>query len=209
MVSIKLVVGLGNPGAEHEDNRHNVGFWFVDRLSADLRAEPRPERKFHGHAARCVQAGGELWLLKPSTYMNRSGLAVVALSLYYKILPSEILVVYDELDLPPGAARLRQGGGAGGHNGVKDIIAHLSSSDFWRLRIGIGHPGDKNLVSDYVLHAPSKLDRENIDAALDRCRDAFAFIVKGDFAAAMLRLHTKPKPPPSEDANGVEVKREG
>lgn len=208
MASIKLVVGLGNPGAEHEDNRHNVGFWFVDRLSSDLRAELRAERKFHGYAVRCTQAGGELWLLKPSTYMNRSGLAVVALSLYYKILPSEILVVYDELDLPPGAARLRQGGGAGGHNGVKDIIAHLSSSDFWRLRVGIGHPGDKNLVSDYVLHAPSKLDHENIDATLDRALDAFPFILKGDFAAAMLRLHTKPKPPASDETKSIEVKRE-
>ncbi len=203
MASIKLVVGLGNPGAEHEDNRHNVGFWFVDRLRSELRAELRAERKFHGHSARVAQPGGELWLLKPSTYMNRSGLAVVALSLYYNILPSEILVVYDELDLPPGAGRLRQGGGAGGHNGVKDIIAHLSSSDFWRLRIGIGHPGDKNLVSDYVLHAPSKPDRESIDAALDRALEAFPFILKGDYAAAMLRLHTKPKAPAVE-----EVKRE-
>jgi peptidyl-tRNA hydrolase, PTH1 family len=193
MTPIKLIVGLGNPGAEHVDNRHNVGFWFVDRLSAQLRVDLRPERKFHGHAARSVQQAHELWLLKPSTYMNRSGLAVVALSLYYKIVPSEILVVYDELDLPPGVARLKQAGGAGGHNGIKDIMAHLTTSDFWRLRIGIGHPGDKNLVTDYVLHAPSKLDRESIDATIERALDVFPHILKGEVAAAMLQLHTKPK----------------
>jgi PTH1 family peptidyl-tRNA hydrolase len=199
MTSIKLVVGLGNPGAEHEDNRHNVGFWFVERLSAQLRVDLRAERKFHGQVGRTTQHGTELWLLKPSTYMNRSGLAVVALSLYYRILPSEILVVYDELDLPPGTARLKQAGGAGGHNGIKDIMAHLSTADFWRLRIGIGHPGDKNLVSDYVLHAPSKADRELIDATVERALAVFARIQKGEVAAAMLQLHTKPKEVKSEE----------
>jgi peptidyl-tRNA hydrolase, PTH1 family len=204
MTPIKLIVGLGNPGAEHEDNRHNVGFWFVDRLCAQLRVDLRHERKFHGQTARSVvQPGRELWLLKPSTYMNRSGLAVVALSLYYKILPSEILVVYDELDLLPGVARLKQAGGAGGHNGIKDIMAHLTTADFWRLRIGIGHPGDKDLVSDYVLHAPSKLDRESIDAIIERALHVFPLILKGEVAAAMLQLHTKPKAAASDD-----VKRE-
>jgi peptidyl-tRNA hydrolase, PTH1 family len=199
MTPIKLIVGLGNPGSEHEDNRHNVGFWFVDRLCADLRASLRNERKFHGEVARATLGGHELWLLKPMTYMNRSGLAVAALALYYKILPSEILVVYDELDLPPGTAKLKQGGGAGGHNGIKDMIAHLTTPDFWRLRVGIGHPGDKNLVSDYVLHAPSKLDREVIDTTLARALDVFPHIAKGEMPKAMLRLHTKPKEAKSEE----------
>ena len=147
MPAPRLIVGLGNPGAEYEDTRHNLGFWFVDRLAAELRVALSPQGKFRGFVGR----QGDLWLLKPTTFMNRSGLAVLSLANFYKILPDEILVVHDELDLPPGGIRIKQGGGNGGHNSLKDIQAHLGTPDFWRLRLGIGHPGDRNEVINYVL----------------------------------------------------------
>ena len=183
----RLIVGLGNPGAGYEDNRHNLGFWFVDALARDLNVTLSPQGKFHGHVGRC----GELWLLKPTTFMNRSGQSVVALARFYRILPDEILVVHDELDLQPGSIRLKQGGGNGGHNGLKDIQAHLTTPDFWRLRLGIGHPGERNEVVNYVLKAPRREEQELIDRAIDRCLLAWSKLGAGDYEAAQRQLHTK------------------
>ena len=187
MVEPRLIVGLGNPGGEYEDNRHNVGFWFVDRLARDLKVTLAPQGKFFGRVAR----DGERWLLQPTTFMNRSGQAVAALARFYKIAADEILVVHDELDLPPGSIRLKQGGGNGGHNGLKDIQAQLSTPDFWRLRLGIGHPGERNEVIDYVLKAPRREEQELIDRALDRCLLAWPKLGAGDYATAQQQLHVK------------------
>ncbi|MBP7524793.1 MAG: aminoacyl-tRNA hydrolase [Propionivibrio sp.] len=186
-IAPRLVVGLGNPGAEYEDNRHNLGFWFVDRLARDLKVSLAPQGKFFGHVGRL----DDLWLLKPSTFMNRSGQAVVALARFYKIMPDEILVVHDELDLQPGVIRLKQGGGNGGHNGLKDIQAHLTTPDFWRLRLGIGHPGERNEVVNYVLRAPRREEQELIDQAIDRCLLAWPKLGAGDYEAAQRQLHPK------------------
>ncbi len=186
----RLVVGLGNPGAEYENTRHNAGFWFVDQLARDLKASLAPQAKFFGRAARA----GELWLLQPTTFMNRSGQAVAALANFYKIAASEILVVHDELDLAPGAIRLKQGGGNGGHNGLKDIQARLGTPDFWRLRLGIGHPrtlGLSQQVVDFVLHPPRKEELPAIEHALDRCLLAWPRLAAGDFAGAQQQLHGK------------------
>ena len=186
-IAPRLVVGLGNPGAEYEDNRHNLGFWFVDRLARDLKVSLAPQGKFFGHVGRL----DDLWLLKPSTFMIRSGQAVVALARFYKIMPDEILVVHDELDLQPGVIRLKQGGGNGGHNGLKDIQAHLTTPDFWRLRLGIGHPGERNEVVNYVLKAPRREEQELIDQAIDRCLLAWPKLGAGDYEAAQRQLHPK------------------
>ncbi|MBT9614432.1 MAG: aminoacyl-tRNA hydrolase [Burkholderiales bacterium] len=190
MTPIRLIAGLGNPGREYADNRHNVGFWFVDEIARKAGANLRTESRFHGLAARVNLHGQEVWLFEPQTYMNVSGQAVGALASFYKIASEEILVVHDELDLPPGSARLKRGGGAGGHNGLKDIIAH-TGPDFWRLRIGIGHPGDKNAVADFVLHRPSQAEEAPMRAALDSGLSALPLIVSGDMAGAMRRLHMK------------------
>ena len=187
MTPPRLIVGLGNPGSEYADNRHNLGFWFVDRLARDLKIALQAQGKFFGHVARL----DDLWLLKPSTFMNRSGQAVAALARFYKIEPAEILVVHDELDLQPGGIRLKQGGGNGGHNGLKDIQASLASPDFWRLRLGIGHPGERNEVVNYVLKAPRREEQELIDQALDRCLLAWPKLGAGDYVAAQRVLHPK------------------
>ena len=187
MTSPRLIVGLGNPGSEYEDNRHNLGFWFVDLLARELKVRLEPQGKFFGRVARV----GDLWLLQPTTFMNRSGQATVALARFYKILPDEILVVHDELDLQPGGIRLKQGGGNGGHNGLKDIQAHLTVPDFWRLRLGIGHPGERNEVVNYVLKAPRKEEQGLIDQALDRCLLAWPKLSVGDYEAAQRLLHPK------------------
>ncbi|BCB28529.1 peptidyl-tRNA hydrolase [Sulfurimicrobium lacus] len=191
MPGIRLIVGLGNPGLEYEDTRHNAGFWWVERIAAARKAMFNAEKKFHGLTTRAHLDGHETWLLKPQTFMNRSGQAVGALAGFYKITPEEILVVHDELDLAPGDARLKKGGGHGGHNGLKDIIAHLGTPDFWRLRIGIGHPGDKNQVADYVLHPARREEQELIESAVDKSLPLLPQILAGDFPAAMLKLHTK------------------
>lgn len=183
----RLIVGLGNPGREYADNRHNLGFWFVDRLAHDLKVSLAPQGKFFGRVGRT----GEQWLLQPSTFMNHSGQAVAALARFYQIAASEILVVHDELDLEPGVIRLKQGGGNGGHNGLKDIQAHLASPDFWRLRLGIGHPGERNEVINYVLKAPRREEQDCIDRALDRCLLAWPKICGGDYEAAQRLLHPK------------------
>lgn len=187
MKSPRLIVGLGNPGPEYAATRHNLGFWFVDRLARELKVPLAPQGKFYGQVGRA----GELWLLQPSTFMNRSGQSVVALARFYKILPDEILVVHDELDLPPGGIRLKSGGGNGGHNGLKDIQAHLTTPDFWRLRLGIGHPGERNEVVNYVLKPPRREEEEQIERALDRCLTAWPKLEAGDYEAAQRVLHPK------------------
>ncbi len=190
MHEIKLIVGLGNPGGEYGATRHNAGFWWVDELARSHGANFKTENKFHGHAARISLQGHEVHLLKPQTFMNLSGRAVVALALFYKILPDQILVVHDELDLPPGSAKLKLGGGHGGHNGLKDIIAHLTTREFWRLRVGIGHPGDRAEVVNYVLNAPRKEEQVLINEAMQRAQDVAPLIIEGKLEAAMLKLHS-------------------
>jgi len=191
MNSIRLIVGLGNPGREYEDTRHNVGFWWVDALARAQSLNFKNEAKFHGLLARGQVHGQEVFLLKPQTFMNLSGRAVAAVAQFYKILPAQILVVHDELDLPPGIAKLKTGGGHGGHNGLKDIIAQLGTRDFWRLRIGIGHPGDKSQVSSFVLNNPRQEEREPISIALENAARVAPQIIEGKLEAAMLKLHSK------------------
>lgn len=190
---IRLIVGLGNPGREYESTRHNAGFWWVDAVAAGKSAGFKPEKKFHGLAARIMVNNREIWLLKPETFMNLSGRAISALAGFYKIAPDEILVVHDELDLPPGTVRLKKGGGHGGHNGLKDTIAQLGTPDFWRLRLGIGHPGDRDAVVNFVLNVPQRAEQALIDAAVDASLAALPQLLAGDFSAAMIKLHTKPK----------------
>jgi peptidyl-tRNA hydrolase, PTH1 family len=190
---IRLIVGLGNPGEQYEATRHNVGFWFVDRIAADFREAFRAESKFHGLLCRISVAGTELRLLKPSTYMNRSGQSIAAVARYYSISPEQILVAHDELDHPVGQVRLKQGGGHAGHNGLRDTIAALGSRDFWRLRIGIAHPGDRTLVTGYVLGRPSKIDAEQINAALEDAGRSLDELVTGRYQLAMNRLHSGPR----------------
>ena len=192
---MRLVVGLGNPGPEYAATRHNAGCWFVDRLAAKEGVGLRSESRFHGSMGRIAAGGQDCWLLLPQTFMNASGRAVGAFARFYRIAPEEILVAHDELDLPPGTPRLKKGGGVSGHNGLKDIAAHLGTHDFWRLRLGIGHPGDRAVVVDYVLHPPRREEQELIDAAIDKSLGVWPFIARGDLEAAMLKLHTKPTPP--------------
>ncbi|MDK9701525.1 MAG: aminoacyl-tRNA hydrolase [Sulfuritalea sp.] len=188
---LRLIVGLGNPGAEYAETRHNAGFWLCERLAGELGVSLGRESRFHGLAG---QARAEnLWFLLPQTFMNRCGQSVRALTQFYRIDPAEMLVMHDELDLPPGQMRLKFGGGLGGHNGLKDITAHLGTQDYWRLRIGIGHPGDRNEVIDYVLKPPRKEERGEIDAALDRALLAWPMLARGDFAAATQRINSKPE----------------
>jgi PTH1 family peptidyl-tRNA hydrolase len=190
MAAIRLIVGLGNPGREYEATRHNVGFQWVDELARVQKLNFKSESKFHGLTARGELHGHEVLLLKPQTFMNVSGRSVGALMQFYKIAPAEMLVVHDELDLPPGVARLKMGGGHGGHNGLKDIIAHLGSKDFWRLRIGIGHPGERTEVSGYVLNDPRHEERELIDDAIQQAQSIAHLIIEGKTEAAMLKLHS-------------------
>ncbi|NWG85935.1 MAG: aminoacyl-tRNA hydrolase [Hydrogenophilaceae bacterium] len=190
---IRLIVGLGNPGSKYADTRHNAGFWWLDRLASRHAGLFRSEGKFFGEVCRIAVGGSELWLLKPSTYMNASGRAVAALANFYKIPIGHILVAHDDLDLPPGALRLKRGGGHGGHNGIRDISAALGA-DFWRLRIGIGHPGDKADVSDFVLHEPGRAEAALIEEAVDRAVPALPHLLKGEFDAAMRHLNVRPKP---------------
>lgn len=193
MTAIRLIVGLGNPGPEYQFTRHNAGFWLLDELARELKKSFCTEGKFSGEVARAVLNGQDLWLLKPATFMNLSGQSVVALARFYKILPNQILVVHDELDLPAGAARFKQGGGHGGHNGLKDIIARLGSPDFWRLRLGIGHPGDRNEVIHYVLKKPRSEEQQTIDQAIVSSLAVLPEALAGQMAGAMKRLHTAVK----------------
>jgi peptidyl-tRNA hydrolase, PTH1 family len=187
---IRLIVGLGNPGREYEDTRHNVGFWWVDELAQAQKISFKSEAKFHSLTGRGTAHEHEVLLLKPQTFMNHSGRAVGALAQFYKIAPAEILVVHDELDLQPGIARLKMGGGHGGHNGLKDIITHLGTKDFWRLRLGIGHPGERTEVSNYVLGNPRAEDKKLIDDAMHKAHSVEHLIIAGKIEAAMLKLHS-------------------
>jgi peptidyl-tRNA hydrolase, PTH1 family len=203
MTSIRLIVGLGNPGRNHDRDRHNVGFWFVDRLAQQLKVSLAREAKYDALTARVAGPAGDVWLMLPQTYMNLSGKAVGAIARFFKVTPEEILVVHDELDFAPGTVKMKLGGGVGGHNGLKDIAEKLGSQHFWRIRIGIGHPGDRDLVADYVLSKPSAADREQIDAIILRALEVIPTILSDDLTGAMQRLHTKPgserpKPPRRE-----------
>ena len=189
----KLVVGLGNPGVEYAETRHNAGFWFCERLARDLGTSFSKEARFHGLAANARNDG--IWLLMPQTFMNRSGQSVAALARFYRIAPAEILVVHDELDIPPGQLRVKFGGGLGGHNGLKDITAHLGTQDFWRLRIGIGHPGDRNEVVNFVLKPPRREESVLIDESIDRALLAWPLIARADWNGATQRLNTRPASP--------------
>lgn len=188
-IPVKAVVGLGNPGERYRDTRHNVGFWLVDELARQGGAVLRTDAKLHGEAAKVVLGGRDCWLLQPNTFMNKSGQAIGALARYYRLEPGEILVVHDELDLEPGTVRLKRGGGHGGHNGLRDTIAHLGSKDFLRLRLGIGHPGDKSQVVNYVLARASASDESEIRAAMDRAVAQLDLLQRGEIEAAMQRLH--------------------
>ena len=190
-MKIKLIVGLGNPTAEYEHTRHNAGFWFLDELAWQWQAAFKNEKKFFGDVARVARPEGDVWLLKPDTYMNLSGKAVQALANFYKIQPEEILVVHDELDIDCGAIRFKLGGGNGGHNGLKDIQAKLGTPQFYRLRLGIGHPGDKHLVVGFVLNKPSAAERELIDRAIAKSLRAMDDVMAGRQEDAVRYLHSK------------------
>ena len=191
IADIRLIVGLGNPGADYVNTRHNAGFWFIDLLAQHFSQSFRFEKRFNAEESKIRNQGEDVYLLKPLTFMNRSGQSVGAMMRYYKLKPSQILVVHDELDLEPGDNRLKQGGGHGGHNGLRDIIAHLGGErDFFRLRVGIGHPGDRNQVVNYVLHKPSIADLDAIEAANVRTLDVMPFVFEGRIDKAMQALHT-------------------
>lgn len=187
---VQLIVGLGNPGNEYEQTRHNAGFWFVDAIARQYNTSFKSEKKFHGDIARISVNGQEVWLLKPDTFMNRSGQAIQALANFYKIKLENILVAHDELDLDPGVARLKKDGGHGGHNGLRDTIEKMGGKNFLRLRIGIGHPGDKNRVSGYVLKKASSDDHIDIERAIDQALKVLPQVIDGDLAKAMNELHT-------------------
>lgn len=198
---IRLVVGLGNPGKEYERTRHNAGFWLVERFASAGGLHFRKDPKYQALVARMEggAGGSPAFLLLPQSFMNASGRAVQMLAGFFKIKPEEILVVHDELDFAPGVARVKQGGGIAGHNGLKDISQRIASHDYWRLRIGIGHPGDKDAVADYVLHKPSAEDKAAIDQAIERSLQVLPEMLKGDMQGAIQKLHsTEPKPEKKE-----------
>lgn len=205
---IRLLVGLGNPGPQYEHTRHNAGFWWIDEAAVRLKVPLAPEAGFFGTAGRTGRSiagapgvDGPVWLLQPMTFMNLSGRSVASLARFYKIAPAEVLVVHDELDLLPGQAKLKLGGSSAGHNGLKDITAQLGSPDYWRLRLGIGHPGVKAEVANWVLKKPSADDRAAIDAAIAQSLSALPRMLQGDMAGALAAIHAKPprpKPPRPE-----------
>jgi peptidyl-tRNA hydrolase, PTH1 family len=194
-VSIRLVVGLGNPGKEYERTRHNAGFWLVERLASSNGIALRKDAKFKALVGKTAEG---VWLLEPQTFMNLSGQPVQMLAGFFKIKPEEVLVVHDELDFPPGVARLKQGGGIAGHNGLKDISQRLASHDYWRLRIGVGKPQPGREGADYVLERPSQEEKAGIDGAIERCLAVLPQMLAGDMQGAMNKLHTEEKPPAKE-----------
>lgn len=190
MTAIQLIVGLGNPGPEYEQTRHNAGALFVERIASVQRVSLTAERKYFGLTAKFSHQGNDVRLLIPTTYMNRSGQSVAALANFFRIPPAAILVAHDELDLPPGVAKLKRGGGHGGHNGLRDIIAQLGNqNDFHRLRLGIGHPGDAKLVSNFVLGRAPRTEQDKLDASIDYALGVLPDVLAGDFAKAMRELH--------------------
>ncbi len=195
---IRLLVGLGNPGPEYEATRHNAGFWWIDEVARTLKVSLVPERSYFGLVARVNRPEGPVWLLEPMTFMNLSGKSVAALARFFKIAPDEILVAHDELDLLPGQMKMKQGGGHAGHNGLRDIHAQLGSADYWRLRLGIGHPGVKAEVINYVLRKPPLEQREAIEKAIEQSLGALDLLLAGDMERATMKIHAKPprpKPP--------------
>ena len=196
---IKLFVGLGNPGPEYEATRHNAGFWWIDALSQQLKAPLSLDKNYHGQVARTTLNGQTVWLLKPLTYMNLSGKSVAALARFFKISPDEVLVAHDELDIVPGQVKLKRGGSHAGHNGLRDIHAQLGTADYWRLRIGVGHPGVKAEVINWVLKKPSQEHRVAIEDSIERSLKALPALLKGEMDKATLLIHTsqppRPKPP--------------
>jgi PTH1 family peptidyl-tRNA hydrolase len=211
---IKLFVGLGNPGPEYEATRHNAGAWWIDALANALKVQLVMDRSYHGFVARTTVAGQTIWLLQPQTFMNLSGKSVAALARFFKILPSEILVAHDEMDIAPGEAKLKRGGSHAGHNGLRDIHAQLGSSDYWRLRLGVGHPGDKAEVVSWVLKKPSADHRIAIEQTIDRAIKALPHLLTGEMDQATMLIHTskpprpklpRPAAPASEPASTSEV----
>jgi PTH1 family peptidyl-tRNA hydrolase len=213
---IRLFVGLGNPGPEYQTTRHNAGFWWTDALAEKLGVRLVPERPYQGLLGRGDTANGPVWVLQPMTYMNRSGVSVAPLARFFKIAPAQILVVHDELDLQPGQVKLKLGGSAAGHNGLKDIHGLLGTLDFWRLRLGIGHPGVKTEVANYVLKKPSADHRSAIDKAITQSLEASHLLVAGDMDKALAMIHAQPPrpkpprkdPPPPSRALPIDVKDE-
>ena len=199
---IKLFVGLGNPGAEYEDTRHNAGFWWIDALARDLNVNLVPDKSYFAKVARTQIKGQTVWLLEPQTFMNLSGKSVGALAKFFKIAPQEILVAHDELDVVPGEAKLKFGGSHAGHNGLRDIHAQLGTGDYWRLRLGIGHPGVKAEVINWVLKKPLAAQRDLIQESISRSVKAADMLMQGDMEKAMVQIHTskppRPKPPRPE-----------
>src|SRR6185436_11849179 len=193
MNEIHLIVGLGNPGREYERTRHNAGFRWVDEIAARKKAAWKKESKFSGWVTKVEEGGRNFWLLKPATYMNESGRSVAALLRFFRIEPPTMLIVHDELDLPPGTVKLKRGGGTGGHNGLEDLVEVLGTKDFWRLRIGIGHPGHKDLVPDYVLKKARRDEQALIDPAFDRSLGLLPWLAKGRMQDATAWLHTSPE----------------
>lgn len=190
-IDLKVVVGLGNPGSKYTETRHNAGFWFIEEVARKYSVSFRPEKKFHGEVAKLTLEGQDIWLLKPDTFMNRSGFAVQSLLSFYRITAEQILVAHDEIDLPPGTIKLKTGGGHGGHNGLRDIISQLNNKAFHRLRIGVGHPGSKDQVVDYVLHNASRDDRIMINRDIDDAVAVLPDLASGAFEQAMQTLHSK------------------
>jgi PTH1 family peptidyl-tRNA hydrolase len=186
---MKLIVGLGNPGDKYSATRHNAGFWFVERLAAQSGTILRKDGKFQAMVGRHEASGA--WLVLPQSFMNSSGRPVQMMASFFKIQPAEVLVIHDELDLPPGTARLKQSGGVAGHNGLKDISARLASHDYWRLRLGIGRPAERGATIDYVLHRPAQDERAAIDEAIARALEVLPLVLSGDTQGAMLKLHTR------------------
>ena len=199
---IKLFVGLGNPGTEYEDTRHNAGFWWIDALARDLNVNLVPDKSYFAKVARTQIKGQTVWLLEPQTFMNLSGKSVGALAKFFKIAPKEILVAHDELDVVPGEAKLKFGGSHAGHNGLRDIHAQLGTGDYWRLRLGIGHPGVKAEVINWVLKKPLAAQRDLIQESISRSVKAADMLMQGDMEKAMVQIHTskppRPKPPRPE-----------
>ncbi|WP_457665019.1 aminoacyl-tRNA hydrolase [Thiolapillus sp.] len=186
---IRCIIGLGNPGDKYQNTRHNAGFWLVDRLADRFGLQLRPDNKFFGQTGKLSLPAADCWLLKPMTFMNRSGQSTSALTRFYRLAPEQVLVVHDELDLPAGSVRLKKGGGHGGHNGLRDIISALGSREFYRLRLGIDHPGHRDQVTDYVLSRPSREDQQRIEQAIDTSIDHIEDLLEGNFQRFMNKVH--------------------
>lgn len=201
---IKLFVGLGNPGPDYDATRHNAGFWWIDTIAHELKVSLTSEKAYNAKVARCTVDGQHRWLLQPQTFMNRSGQSVAGLARFFKIQPEEILVAHDELDIDPGQAKLKLGGGHAGHNGLRDIHAQLGAPSYWRLRLGVGHPGDRDEVINWVLKKPSLDHRIAIAQAMDRAQKALPALLAGDMDKAMLQIHTHKPPRPNPPKPKVE-----